>query len=259
MTNNPARHDALSPDELVAAHHPRVIRARLALGRRHSYLRDFVFGAIDGTVTTFAVVAGVAGAGLSSGIIVILGAANLLADGFSMAASNFLATRAEWGELDRLRRMEERHVAAVPEGEREEIRQIFKEKGFEGELLERVVEVITADRTRWIETMLREEHGLSLSPVSPWKAAAATLVAFVIVGSLPLIPFLLALAAVGPAANAFLYSSVMTGIAFFLVGAAKSRFTHYRWFLSGLETLLIGGIAAILAYACGLLLSGIAH
>jgi hypothetical protein len=86
------------------------ISARLAEGARHNYLRDFIYGGIDGAVTTFAVVAGVTGAGLSPGIVVILGAANLVADGFSMAASNYLGTRAEKDDFRRLRAVEWRHI-----------------------------------------------------------------------------------------------------------------------------------------------------
>lgn len=254
--NRSERHDAATVAQLLASHHPEAIRARLSKGREHPYLRDFIFGAIDGAVTTFAVVAGVAGAGLSSGIIIILGVANLVGDGFSMAASNFLATRAEREQWEKLKAMEERHIKTVPDGEREEIRQIFREKGFEGELLEQVVEVMTADTQRWIETMLREEHGLSASLSSPWKAALATLVAFVLIGLLPLLPFLLSFQVNVTAP--FLVSSLMTAVAFILVGAAKSLFVERNWLLSGLETLAVGGTAALLAYLCGVLLQGVA-
>ena len=86
-----------NPDmtELQADHTPAATENRLAGPTRHSYLRDFIYGAIDGAVTTFAVVCGVEGARLSVGVVVVLGVANLIADGFSMAASNYLGTRAD--------------------------------------------------------------------------------------------------------------------------------------------------------------------
>ena len=133
----------MDPRHLEHGHNPREIAKRLRDGPRVSYLRDWVYGGIDGTVTTFAVVAGVVGADLSTRALLILGAANLLADGFSMAAANFSGTKAEIEEYEQVRRMEERHVRVAPEGEREEIRQIFQAKGFKGEALDTVVDVIT--------------------------------------------------------------------------------------------------------------------
>ncbi len=91
------------------------------------------YGRIDGAVTTFAVVSGVAGARLSPWIILVLGFANLFADGFSMAAGNFLGTKAEQEDWRRLEAIENRHIDLAPEGEREEVRQIYRLKGFEGD------------------------------------------------------------------------------------------------------------------------------
>src|SRR5687768_17500256 len=124
---------------IMEAHTPDAVRTRLSAVRSHSYLRDFVYGAVDGTVTTFAVVSGVAGAQLPARIVLVLGVANVVADGFSMAVGNFLATRAERQLLQQARRVEEQHVHDVPAGEREEIRQIYAGKGFTGHDLERAV------------------------------------------------------------------------------------------------------------------------
>jgi VIT1/CCC1 family predicted Fe2+/Mn2+ transporter len=239
---------------LRASHTPDAVRKRLEEGPRHSYLRDFIYGAIDGAVTTFAMVAAVAGANLSPAIVIIMGVANLVADGFSMAVSNFLATRAERQVRDKARRLEEAHVRKYPEGEREEIRQIFAAKGFSGEDLDRAVAVITSDVEQWVNTMLREEHGLPLESPSAWRAGLSTFAAFVLVGSVPLAAFLYELAVPGQIFNPFLWSAIMTGVAFFTVGAIKSRYVEQRWYLAGLETLGVGGGAAALAYVIGMLL-----
>lgn len=234
------------------SHEPRDIAARLALGGKPSYLRDWVNGGIDGTVTTFAVVAGVAGADLSARIVLILGAANLLADGFSMAASNFSATRTEAQERERLRRMEERHIDLFPEGEREEVRQILFAKGFREEELERAVAITTASRETWVNTMLTDEHGQSSLVKSPLRAGLFTFLAFVICGLVPLLPYLLGV-------NASLYaSSIMSCVAFFVIGSLKSRWAGVNWLRSGLETLAIGALAACLAYAAGHVLKSLA-
>lgn len=230
-------------------HTPEAIRARLANAPRTSYLRDWVYGGIDGSVTTFAVVTGVSGAELPVRIIVILGIANLLADGFSMAASNYLGTRTERQEEDALRAREERHIASDAAGEREEVRQIFAAKGFAGDDLERAVAIVTADRTRWIDFMLTEEYGLGRATRSPLAAALATFSAFTICGLVPLLPFLLRIP------QAFTISVVMTGVAFFLVGSARTRWLLLPWWRAGLETLTIGAIAAALAYAAGAIIA----
>jgi len=244
-------------DQHLEDHTPEQIRDRLDAGPAQAYLRDFVFGAVDGTVTTFAVVSGVAGAGLSTGVVIILGLANLLGDGFSMAAGNYLGTRAEEQLREKARRREEDHIDRYPEGEREEVRQIYARKGVTGPDLERMVQIVTADRKRWVDTMLTEELGMALHGPSALRAAVATFVAFFVVGLLPLLSFLGHLAAPEAFTRPFLWSAVITGIAFFGVGAAKARFVQQRWFAAGFETLAIGGVAAALAYVAGLALGGL--
>jgi VIT1/CCC1 family predicted Fe2+/Mn2+ transporter len=203
-------------------------------------------------------VAGAAGASLSSTVVVILGLANLFADGLSMAVSNFLGTRAEREQRALARRDEERHIAMVPEGEREEVRQLFAAKGFSGADLDRVVEVITADRDRWVDTMMTEELGYGIDSGNPLRAAASTFAAFVVVGAVPLVVFLWNTAASDAAiAHPFAWSAGLTAVAFFAVGSIKSRVVGQRWWRGGLETLLVGGAAAVVAYLIGLGLEGI--
>ena len=243
------------PDELSQSHTPERIAERVREATKHSYLGDFVLGAVDGTVTTFAVVAGTAGTDLSPGVAIILGLANVLADGFSMAVGNYLSTRTEVELLEAARRVEEQHIALVPSGEREEIRQIFAGKGFDGELLEQVVDVITRDRRRWVDTMLTEEHGLRLDTPSAMKAAVSVFIAFIVAGQLPLAP--LYLSGQIPTDVHFQLCAMLAGITFFVIGIAKGRMVGQSWWKSGLETLFIGGLAASAAYFVGAFLRGI--
>jgi VIT1/CCC1 family predicted Fe2+/Mn2+ transporter len=218
------------------------------------YIGDFVFGAIDGVVTTFAVVAGVAGAQLSSAVVLVLGFANLLADGFSMAIGNFLSVRSERELIERERSRERWEIEHYPEGERHEVRGIFAQRGFEGELLDRVVEVITRDEDVWVETMMIDELGLREDEKSPLKAAGATFLAFVLVGFVPLAAYVLSYLSPTVREAQFPVSVVLTGATLFGVGAAKSRLTDKTFYSSGLETLLTGGAAAAIAYLVGFLL-----
>lgn len=247
----PARH--VPPFKLEHEHSEYAIKQRLSVGPHHNYLRDWIYGGIDGSVTTFAVVSGVAGAQLSPWIILVMGFANLLADGFSMAASNFLGTRAEHEDFKRLEAIEYRHVDLAPDGEREEVRQIFRNKGFSGTDLTRLVDLITSDRARWVKTMLTEEYGLPQQIRSPWFAAVATFTAFLICGLVPLLPFLLGLE------SPLVLSITLTAVVFFTIGSVKSRWSTAPWWSSGLATLSVGTIAAALAYSAGLILANLAR
>lgn len=232
------------------AHDEASIRTRLQQSAKPSYLRDWIYGGIDGAVTTFAIVTGVVGAELSVGVIIALGCANLLADGFSMAAANYSGTRSEREERARLTAVERRHIRDNPDGERREIREIYRMKGFSGENLEHIVDVVCADEDQWVETMLAEEYGQPPAQRAPMTAAIVTFVAFALAGAIPLAPYVLGVD------QATAWSVACTCCVFVLVGALKSLWSLSSWFRSGLETLLIGGAAAGVAYGVGSLFSG---
>lgn len=241
-------------DALHEEHTEEAIAERLAAATRHSYLGDFVLGGVDGAVTTFAVVAGVAGAGLPSGIAVVLGFTNVLADGFSMAVSNYLSTKSEHDVLELARRTEESHIERHPEGEREEIRQIFRSKGFDGDLLETITDTITEERERWVDTMLTEELGLQLEPPQPLKAASVTFSAFMLAGLMPILPlFFYPYLSLG---QTFAASAIATAATFVGVGVVKGHATGKPLAGPIFETLAIGGCAAVLAYLAGVCLKG---
>ena len=162
-----------------------------------------------------------------------------------MAASNYLGTKAEHDDWRRLEQIENRHIELAPEGEREEVRQIFERKGFEGNDLQRVVDLVTSDRERWVRTMLTDEYGLPHEVRSPWIAAISTFTAFLICGLVPLLPYLVG------TEHSLAASVILTGVVFMTIGSIKSRWSTTSWLHSGLTTLLVGAIAASLAYVAG--------
>jgi vacuolar iron transporter family protein len=175
--------------------------------------------------------------------VLVLGIANLVADGFAMAASNYSANKAERDDYRRILEIEGHHITAVPDGEREEVRQLFAAKGFAGDDLERLVRVVTRDPLLWAKTMAVEEYGLSPTPKSPTLAALSTFAAFILCGIVPLVTYLV---------FGGLGSCVIgTGGVFLCVGAIKSRWSSVSWWRSGFETLAVGMSAAALAFAIG--------
>jgi VIT1/CCC1 family predicted Fe2+/Mn2+ transporter len=247
MSNN----SAASSQRLEHIHTREAIQERLAQDTQGNYLRDWIYGGIDGTITTFAIVAGVVGADMPGSVVLILGMANLIADGFAMGAGNYSGTKAELDDYNRLLAIERKHIALEPSGEREEIRQIFAAKGFGGVELERIVDVISSDDERWAKTMAVEEYGLSPAVKSPVRAALSTAAAFVLSGLVPLLSYLIAYSLTA--------CVVATGLLFFGIGAAKSRRSLAGWVRSGMETLLIGMSAAGLSFAIGYGLQALIH
>lgn len=221
------------------------------------YLRDLIYGAIDGTVTTFAIVAGVAGASLSPAIVLILGFANLFADGFSMAISNFLSTQAEKEYIAQERAKENWEVDNMPDVERKEVRDILAEKGFAADKLDAAVAAITSNKTHWVDMMMSDELGLSNIKTDPKKHALATFIAFVCVGIIPLLAYILSYFSAYFSQHAFAISIGLTSATFFTVGAAKTHITKKSAIVGGLETLFVGGAAALVAYYAGVFLKQI--
>lgn len=236
---------------LQHSHSIRAIRERIQAKNKNSYVSDWILGGIDGAVTTFAIVSGVVGAALEWQVIIILGLANLLADGFSMAASNYSAVKSEADDVKRLWAMEQQHIREVPEGEREEMRQILIAKGLQGSTLEEAVDAVTANERTWIETMLVEEFGVLPEGRNPVRAGLATFSAFVVCGAVPLVPFVFDIA------DPFAWAVGATGVVFLAIGAAKSLWALAPWWRSSLETLAIGMGAAGVSYAVGYWLKGL--
>ncbi|MDD5103491.1 MAG: VIT1/CCC1 transporter family protein [Candidatus Peribacteraceae bacterium] len=218
------------------------------------HIQGIVLGGNDGIVTTFAVVAGTVGAHLSSVIVIILGIANLLADGISMGAGVYLSLKSERDRYVRLRKEEAQETEDDPDIEREEVRRAFRAKGFTGDLLENVVTTITADKERWVDTMMHEEHGLVGSEHDrPLLKGLMTFCSFVIFGAIPLIPYLLPL----PDTMRFGAALVSTIAALLLLGITRSITTRERIFKGPLEIVSVGLLCAAVAYGVGAALRGV--
>lgn len=226
------------------------------INRFQEYLGEFVYGGIDGSVTTFAVVAGSAGAGLDSKVVIILGFANLIADGFAMSVGSYLSTKSEQENYDKHKKIEYWEVDHLPEKEEEEIREIYQAKGFEGPLLEQVVAKITADKDRWVDVMMKEELEMSEETKSPIAMGGVTFFSFLLFGFIPLLAYVLDYA-VDLEADLFLISSVLTALVFILIGSLKAIVNQTKMFRSIIETLFLGGAAAVLAYYVGNVLEGL--
>lgn len=171
------------------------VEPRGASATARHYIRDLVYGANDGIITTFAVVSGATGGALAYATVLIIGAANLAADGVSMGVGNLQAIRAH-------------------------------------------------ERVRAAQNLPEEE-------AYPWKHGVATLIAFVVAGAIPLVPFVL------PEVwgHRVVWSTAMTLLALFGIGAARATLTLERWWLAGLETLSLGALVAAAAYGASALVA----
>jgi len=221
------------------------------------YLANFVYGANDGIVTTFAVVSGAVGASLSPGVVIILGVANLLADGFSMGASSILSTLSQRNFHKSLRIEQEYDIDNNPEVAQEEVRDVLRRWDTPREVLESMILAITRSKQRWSDFVLREEYNITEEDTkNPVHHGVATFTAFVIVGTLPLIPYIFGV----KIEHQFLVSIIATGIALFVTGALQSLLTNKKWWWkSGLQMLLLGGMAATISYGVGFLVKTIFH
>jgi VIT1/CCC1 family predicted Fe2+/Mn2+ transporter len=221
------------------------------------YIKSVVYGGLDGIITTFAVVAGVEGAALSANVVLILGAANLVADGLSMAIGDFLSTRSEQEYARAERAREEWEVERFPEGEKQELVELYTAKGVDAGDARQVVDLLARHKGAWVDVMMVEELGIVESDESPLRNAVATFVAFALFGLVPLLTPLASLAWPALGNVAFVVSCVLAGLTLFALGALKSGFTLRAWWASGLEMLAVGGVAAAAAYGVGYALAGL--
>jgi len=225
---------------------------------RGKYLKSIIYGGLDGTITTFAAAAGVAGASLPAGVVLIVGLANLLADGLSMSIGDYLSSKseAEYEATERAR--EEWEVENYPEGEKLELEEIYQARGMLKEDAHLAVEIIAKDKKAWVDTMMVEELGIMPRDESPIANALATFLSFAVFGFLPVAGYVFALFIPALDPLRFSLACILTGVTLFSLGALKTTLTGKNWIKSGLEMLFVGGIAASAAYLVGIVLGGLA-
>jgi len=221
------------------------------------YIGQAVYGASDGIVTTFAAISGVAGANLNPKIAIIVGLANLFADGISMAIGDYLSEKSEREYVLAEKEREMWEVERMPEAEKLEVMEIYKKKGLSGEKLNNLVDAITSDKEIWVQTMLHEELGLFEDDTNPLKSAIVTFLSFAIAGFMPLIAYVFASQWAFLLQNQFLISCIITGITLFFVGALRQIVTGVKWYMGGFEMLFVGGLSATVAYLLGWMLEKI--
>ncbi len=222
-----------------------------------TYIKSIVYGGLDGIITTFAVVSGVAGAQLGASIILILGIANLLADGFSMGTGDYLSTKSEREFYHKEAKRQAWEIDNFAEGQKAELMALYLQGGYTQEEAQQLVAIQSANKARWVHTMMVEELNMLEDDGSPIYNAIATFLAFIVAGSMPLAVYVIGLVTPIATDTAFIISILSAGVALFLLGAAKVYVTHLNAIRSGMEMLLVGGFAAVVAYVVGALLKNI--
>lgn len=222
-----------------------------------TYVKELVYGGNDGIVTTFAVVAGFSGANigehaLNFSIVTVLlfGLANLFADGAAMGLGNYLSIRSEKKLYKNYYNKELEETKRSYDYEIEETEQLFKNQGFETKDAKALTQIISKNTDFWVRFMVQYECDME-NPEgnSPLYCGLATFTSFIVFGFIPLIPYFFNT----DPSEAFVYSSLFTAGALALLGAFRAFTTKDSYFISIIETLIIGGTAAVLAYIVGLL------
>lgn len=219
-----------------------------------TYLQEIVYGGNDGIVTTFAVVAGFAGANISSAngmgymTVLLFGLANLFADGASMGLGNLLSLRSEQDRYRKEREKEELEIERSRDLEMAETRELLMSKGFSGRDAEQLVELYSKNKEYWADFMMRYELEMNdPSSENAWLTGLATFIAFMSFGFIPLIPYVV----FGNNPSTFSYACIATVTALFLLGVLRYLITKSSLIRSVGEILFIGGLSASIAFVVG--------
>ncbi len=209
-------------------------------------VRDLVIGMSDGLTVPFALAAGLSGAVSNSKLIVLAGMAEIAAGSIAMGLGGYLAARTDAEHYQHEREREVRETREIPEQEAAEVREVFEGWGLRREQIEPIVDAIRADEERWIDFMMRFELGLEKpDPGRAWQSAGTIAAAYIVGGLIPLSPYIV----VSSAGEALEISVGVTLLALFAFGLWKAKLTGIHPLRGGMQTTLIGGLAAAAAFA----------
>jgi vacuolar iron transporter family protein len=220
--------------------------------KESNYIRDLVFGFGDGVNTSLGIVAGVGGAIIAADVVILAALIGMFTGAKAMAVQNYLAVKSQREILESEIKREEYEIENLPENERQEIKDIYREKGFEGEELDKVVSKITSNKDVWLKTMLTEELGLNLEILgNPLKGALVMFGSFLLGGILPIIPYFAVKAGLFSSTIAIVIAIAISVSSSFIVGAIKGRMAKKSWIRGGIEMAGLGTGIALIGYGIG--------
>lgn len=218
-------------------------------------IKSLIFGGLDGIITTFSIVSASVGAGFGVDVIILMGVANLIADGISMGVGDYLSSKAEFDFATKERQREMWEVENGIEGEKKEMIEIYKGKGMNEDDAFAVVDIFSKYKEMFVDLMMVEELGLEVpsDPNAPWKDGVVTFIAFIVFGSVPLWMYVFFKIADRGLSSSIMFAltCVATAITMFLLGILKARITKQANLESGALMLSNGSLAAAAAYLVG--------
>jgi VIT1/CCC1 family predicted Fe2+/Mn2+ transporter len=213
------------------------------------WLRAATFGAMDGLVTNIALIAGVGGGGVSRHTLILTGVAGLVAGAISMGIGEYTSVRTQNDQIGAELDKELRELRRNPDGEADELVEMWTARGLPEPLARQVADVLKADPAQALRVHAQEELGVVPDELpSPWTAAGSSFVCFAIGALVPLLTYLLGF-------DSLVAALAVGGVGLFTAGVLVSRFTRQSWLLNGLRQLLLGAAAAGVTYAIGTLVS----
>lgn len=244
-------HANRDPEASKAAH--LIKKAPEAHKKGGEYIKNIVFGGLDGIITTFAVVSGATGGGLSVEVILILGFSNIFADAFSMGMGDALSTKAEHEYIRAERKREEWELENFAEGEIEEMIDLYEQRGMSRADATDVINKMAKYPQFFVDVMMTEELGLQVpgDDENPWKDGLVTFASFVAFGLVPLLAYAILHGSNLDMNSLFAIACVLSAMTLFLLGAIKTKFSVMPWWKGGLEILFMGSFTALASYLVG--------